>query len=119
MRFVFSMKEAVIRIMLEAGNKGISLRFLVLHVYNASNSLFHSVTKEEVREYVYNLVRNHSTLPTDPFERIGWGRYRINLRSQKVVQSYIDFNGEQNGCKTEEQRCRKSGVDDPSFFKRY
>ena len=110
------MKEAVIRIMLEAGNKGISLRFLVLHVYNASNSLFHSVTKEEVREYVYNLVRNHSTLPTDPFERIGWGRYRINLRSQKVVQSYIDFNGEQNGCKTVEQRCRKSGVDDPSFF---
>lgn len=85
------MKEAVIRIMLEAGNKGISLRFLVLHVYNASNSLFHSVTKEEVREYVYNLVRNHSTLPTDPFERIGWGRYRINLRSQKVVQSYIDL----------------------------
>ena len=116
LRFVFSMKETVIRIMLEAGNKGISLRYLVLHVYNAYNSLFHPVSKEEVREYVYHLVRNHSTLPTDPFERIGWGRYRINLRSQKVIQAYIDFSGEQNECKSGEESSKQTGVDSPTLF---
>jgi len=110
------MKEAVIRIMLEAGNKGISLRYLVLHVYNAYNSLFHSVSKEEVREFVYHLVRNHSTLPTDPFERIGWGRYRINLRSQRVIQAYIDFSGEQNECKSGEEGSMQTNVDSPTLF---
>ena len=115
-RFVFSMKEAVIRIMLEAGNKGISLRYLVLHVYNAYNSLFHPVSKEEVRDYVYHLVRNHSTLPTDPFEKIGWGKYRLNRRSQKVVQAYIDFSGEQKECKVEEERCKPTDVDSPTLF---
>lgn len=116
LRFVFSMKETVIRIMLEAGNKGISLRYLVLHVYNAYNSLFHPVSKEEVREYVYHLVRNHSTLPTDPFERIGWGRYKINLRSQKVIQAYIDFSGEQNECKSGEESSKQTDVDSPTLF---
>lgn len=110
------MKETVIRIMLEAGNKGISLRYLVLHVYNAYNSLFHPVSKEEVREYVYHLVRNHSMLPTDPFERIGWGRYRINLRSQKVIQAYIDFSGEQNECKSGEESSKQTDVDGPTLF---
>lgn len=110
------MKEAVIRIMLEAGNKGISLRYLVLHVYNTCNSLFHPVSRKEVRDYVYHLVRNHSSLPTDPFERIGWGRYRINLRSQKVVQAYIDFSGEQNGDKVEEERQKQTDIDSPTLF---
>ena len=97
--FFLSMKETVIRIMLEAGNKGISLRYLVLHVYNA-----------------YNLVRNHSSLPTDPFERVGWGKYRFNLRSQKVVQTYIDFSDEQKGCKVGEESPKQTDVDSPTLF---
>lgn len=108
------MREAVIRIMLEAGSKGISLRYLVLHVYNAYNSLFHSVTKEEVRDYVYNLVRNHSTLPSDPFEKVGWGRYRLNQRSQRVIQAYIDFSGEEDERKVEDGK--KIDIDGPSLF---
>ncbi len=114
--FFLSMKETVIRIMLEAGNKGISLRYLVLHVYNAYNSLFHPVSKEEVRAYVYNLVRNHSSLPTDPFERVGWGKYRFNLRSQKVVQTHIDFSDEQKGCKVGEESPKQTDVDSPTLF---
>ena len=76
------MNEQILQILIEAGDKGIKINKLCLHVFNACNGLFSSVSREEVRQHVYNYVRLHSSKPGMLLERVKWGVYRINTNSR-------------------------------------
>lgn len=83
------MDEQIIRILIEAGDKGIRIDRLCLHVFNACNGLFDTVSKEEVRRHVYGYVRQRSRKPGTLLERVKRGVYRINTQS-KAYRSLLD-----------------------------
>ena len=47
-----SYDSEIIKVLVEAGEKGLSIKKIVQHVYNASNSLFCMITYDEVYTYV-------------------------------------------------------------------
>lgn len=74
----------ILYVLAEAGDKGLSLKKIAMHVYNRVNGLFNSVGYKEVYRYVANYIARNST-QTNPLivhasER---GVYRLN-------QSYAD-----------------------------
>ena len=82
----------ILRILTEAGETGISVQKLSLHVYNASNSLFESASLEEVRRYVQQYLLRNSKSQESIIESTGQrGYYRLNLRSQESQQLMLMF----------------------------
>lgn len=93
--FLLLALDEVLKILLEAGNEGLRLRKIVLHVYNTTNSLFHPVDFEEVRKTVEHFVHANSRRPDSLLVRNRWGVYRINNRSKEARQLRIRFEQEQ------------------------
>lgn len=85
------MNDDILRILAEAGSKGLRLQKLVLHVYNASNSLFHPVELEEVRRRVLSFVKKNSHRG-GLIQRTKWGVYRLNSHSAQAQEIMLTFN---------------------------
>ena len=82
----------ILRILTEAGETGISVQKLALHVYNASNSLFEAASLEEVHRYVQQYLLRNSKSQESIIESTGQrGYYRLNLRSQESQQLMLMF----------------------------
>ena len=85
------MNETILRILTEAGEQGMSLQKLILHVYNASNSFFHPVDLDEVRMRVVQFLRVNSRYPSSLVEHIQRGIYRLNPNSDRARQLLLSF----------------------------
>lgn len=106
------MHEDILRILTEAGEQGISLQHLVLHVHHASNSLFHPLSMEEVRQRVIQELRVHTKFPGSLIERTSRGVYRLNTNSEEARQLLLSFEEAQG-----EERQDKPVVDEgPTLF---
>ncbi len=81
--------EAILRILKEAGEGGLPIKKLSLHVLNACNSMFAPLDIDDVHDYVAHFLRQHPML----VERTGRrGYYRINTKSHETQQLLIDFS---------------------------
>lgn len=85
------MNETILRILTEAGEQGMSLQKLILHVYNASNSFFHPVDLDEVRMRVVQFLRVNSRYPNSLVEHTQRGIYRLNPNSDRARQLLLSF----------------------------
>ncbi len=85
------MNETILRILTEAGEQGMSLQKLILHVYNASNSFFHPVDLDEVRMRVVQFLRTNSRYPSSLVEHTQRGIYRLNPNSDRARQLLLSF----------------------------
>ena len=90
----------IVRFLKEAGNGGLSVQKLSRHVYNDSNSLFETVSYEEIHRYVQAFLLRNSRKTTSLFEKTGKrGVYRLNLRSAKLraLMQQLQVPDEDNG----------------------
>ena len=88
----------IFNILKEAGSRGLSVKKITMHVFNASNSLFQSSNFEEIHKYVYAyLKRNSQKKDAFVMKTDIRGRYRINEASPKTRQLMLDFK-EQTLC---------------------
>jgi len=82
----------ILQVLAEAGDKGLSLKKITMHVYNRVNGLFSTVDLEEVRRDVANYLVRSSRHENSLIERTGErGVYRINMSCKDSNQLQFDF----------------------------
>ncbi len=85
-------EREIIRVLSEAGNRGLKTEFISRYVYNACNSTFVQEDYEEVQGYVRQFLRCVSTRKSNVFiKRIERGRYRLNRRTPETRQYLLQF----------------------------
>lgn len=83
--------KEILRILTEAGERGLSVAKISRHVYNSCNTFFSSVTYEDVHRYVSQFLLRNSKNPESLIEKSGRGIYHINLKSQATSQLLLQF----------------------------
>ena len=89
-------EKDIFRVLHEAGDNGLSVRKVVRHVFNARNSFFQSADKNEISQAVQRYLAYHSRNSGDTGEKVGYGRYRLNLKSKKTKAVLVKFFGEKS-----------------------
>ncbi len=82
----------IVRVLFEAGEKGIRIRMLARHVFNAVNSFFEPVEFEEVYRSVAVFVPAHAKGRQPLFLKCSHGVYRLNMKSEKVLRMLMEAN---------------------------
>jgi hypothetical protein len=84
--------QEILRVLLEAGDEGIAVKKLALHVQNACNSLFNVVSFDDVYNYVRQYLMRNSKNPNSVIERTdSRGIYRINQNVSEGQQLMLQF----------------------------
>lgn len=82
----------ILSVLTEAGDKGLSLKKIAMHVYNRANGLFCAADIEDVRRYVANYVARVSRQSGSVIERTDErGVYRINNSCSDANQLHFVF----------------------------
>ena len=92
-----SYDQQILKILTEAGERGISVQNISRHVYNLNCTFFHQPDYEEVRSYVQQYLLKNSKSQQSLIESTGQrGCYRLNTTgSQDAQQLMLLFHDEQ------------------------
>lgn len=90
------MRDEILQILAEAGPEGLRVRKIILHVYNSQNSLFHTVSVEEVKRRVLAFLQQNSRHSHDLLDHPAWGVYRLNPKSRRAQQIRLSFRDNDN-----------------------
>jgi len=84
----------ILTILSEAGENGISVQKLAIHVYNLSCTFFNQLDKREVYRYVQQYLLHNSRFPSSIIESCPRrGYYRLNTaHSTDARQLMLQFN---------------------------
>ena len=88
------MDKDILKVLTEAGDRGLSLQKIVLYAYNSQNSLFQKYEKEEVKGYVIRFLRQNTRYPGSLIQKISRGVYRLNPNSDQGRQLLLSFEEE-------------------------
>ena len=82
--------KQIIQILLEVGDKGISVQQLSKHVYNMNASLFFTPNYEDIRSYVQQYLLKNSKSDLSLIESTGQrGCYRLNTQHNADARQLI------------------------------
>ena len=88
------MDKDILKVLTEAGDRGLSLQKIVLYAYNSQNSLFQKYEKEDVKGYVIRFLRQNTRYPGSLIQKISRGVYRLNPNSDQGRQLLLSFEEE-------------------------
>lgn len=88
------MDKDILKVLTEAGDRGLSLQKIVLYAYNSQNSLFQKYEREEVKGYVIRFLRQNTRYPGSLIQKISRGVYRLNPNSDQGRQLLLSFEEE-------------------------
>ena len=96
--------QQILKILTEAGERGISVQTLAKHVYNMNCTFFFQPDYEEIRSYVQQYLLRNSKSAQSLIESTGRrGYYRLNTTgSADALQMLLQFREEQE--ETEEEK---------------
>lgn len=107
----------IIGILCEAGSDGLSVQKIVLHLYNANNTLFAPVQIGDIRRTVQAwLLRNSRSADSLVCRCAKRGHYRLNMRSAAVRQLMLNFSADAECPATETNATREDTPAMPSLF---
>ena len=85
-----SYDQQILKILTEAGERGISVQNISRHVYNLNCTFFHQPDYEEVRSYVQQYLLKNSKSQQSLIESTGQrGYYRLNTTGSKDAQQLM------------------------------
>ena len=85
-----SYDQQILKILTEAGERGISVQNISRHVYNLNCTFFHQPDYEEVRSYVQQYLLRNSKSQQSLIESTGQrGYYRLNTTGSKDAQQLM------------------------------
>jgi hypothetical protein len=89
--------QQILKILTEAGERGISVQTLAKHVYNMNCTFFYQPDYEEIRTYVQQYLLRNSKSAQSLIESTGRrGYYRLNTTgSADALQMLLQFREEQ------------------------
>ncbi len=99
--------QQILKILTEAGERGISVQTLAKHVYNMNCTFFFQPDYEEIRSYVQQYLLRNSKSAQSLIESTGRrGYYRLNTTgSADALQMLLQFREEQE--EKEEEKPQK------------
>ncbi|MBQ7421689.1 MAG: hypothetical protein IJV27_06090 [Prevotella sp.] len=83
--------KEILQILMEVGEKGLSVSKISHHVYNSCNSFFRQVSYEDIHKYVAQYLLKNSKNPDSFIEKTDRGIYHLNLKSQETQQLMLKF----------------------------
>lgn len=87
---IVSYDQQILKILTEAGERGISVQNISRHVYNLNCTFFHQPDYEEVRSYVQQYLLKNSKSQQSLIESTGQrGCYRLNTTGSKDAQQLM------------------------------
>lgn len=88
--------KQILKVLLEAGERGISVQAISKHLYNMNRTFFVSPDFEEIRSYVQQYLLRNTKSSQSLIERTGQrGYYRLNTTgSADAQQMMLDFRDE-------------------------
>lgn len=89
--------QQILRILIEAGERGLSVQAISKHVYNRTRTFFVTPDLQEIHIYVQKFLLKNSKSQQSLIERTGQrGCYRLNTTgSQDARQLMLQFADEQ------------------------
>ena len=82
--------QQILKILTEAGERGISVQNISRHVYNLNTTFFYQPDYEEVRSYVQQYLLKNSKSQQSLIESTGQrGYYRLNTTGSKDAQQLM------------------------------
>ena len=85
-----SYDQQILKILTEAGERGINVQNISRHVYNLNCTFFHQPDYEEVRSYVQQFLLRNSKSQQSLIESTGQrGYYRLNTTGSKDAQQLM------------------------------
>ncbi len=88
-------EKEILCILVEAGDRGLSLNKIVMHVFNSRNGFFDVVSFEDVHRYVSNYLKRNCKSVGSAIEKTGKrGIYRLNPSSVASCQLQFNFKNE-------------------------
>lgn len=92
-----TLDQHILQVLIEAGERGLSVRAISKHVYNRTRTFFVSPDFQEIHIYVQKYLLRNSKSPQSLIESTGQrGCYRLNTTgSQDARQLMLQFTDEQ------------------------
>jgi hypothetical protein len=87
-----SYEKDIFNVLQEAGDTGLTVRKIVRHIYNAHNSFFETASESDISRAVQRYLTYHSKRPGDTIVKVGYGRYRLNMRSSATKELMLKFD---------------------------
>lgn len=85
--------EIIFRLLIEAGEKGLSVNKITRHVFNATNSLFNEIDYENLHSRVQTYLYKNSRTSSSLFMKAGRrGVYCLNKKSKETQYKLQLFN---------------------------
>ncbi len=85
-------EREILKVLYEAGDSGLSVHKIAIHVHNAQNTLFAPIEFEEVRRDVQMWLLRNSRLSYSPVVRLNKrGLYGFNMQSANAQQMILQF----------------------------
>ncbi|WP_028898193.1 hypothetical protein [Prevotella sp. HUN102] len=100
--------KEIIRILLEAGEDGLSVQKISRHVFNACNSLFSPIEQKDVHAYVQQYLIRVTKNKNSIIEKTQKGIYRLNLDNQETQQLCLQFTDEKEADNVQEKEVDNS-----------
>lgn len=87
-----NLDQTIVHVLAEAGQAGLSVQKVALHVHHHCNTLFNTVELKDVHAYVKQFLARQSRNPGSVIERTDRrGVYRINTQTADTRQQMLDF----------------------------
>lgn len=91
--FYMNCEKEILKVLYESGGQGLSVKKICVHVYNAQNSLFDTLSYDDIRKSVVSFLQRNSGKTTSLLLRTSVrGHYRINLNSNTARQLVLQFD---------------------------
>ena len=86
--------QQILSILTEAGERGISVKALAMHVYNMNSTFFSHPDFQDIHRQVQQYLLRKSKSPKSPVEHTEHrGCYRLNVQRQAAMrQQLLDFS---------------------------
>ena len=84
--------KEILKVLVEAGDAGLSVQKISRHVYNACNTLFNTISYSDVHDYVLQYLQRNTKNPNSIITRSDVrGIYRINTSVDDGRQLMLQF----------------------------
>lgn len=95
-------EQYITKILYEAGNDGLSVKKLAMHVYNLRNGLFENISYNDVYKDTAKYIKRNSKSDAGMIERAEkWGHYRIKKKKRNYIQLLLNFENAAEFCAEE------------------
>lgn len=86
-------EKEILRVLYEAGDMGLTVQKIAVHVHNSCNTLFCTQTFADIHRDVQKWLLKNSANPNSPVCHCDRrGAYRLDINSAKFLQLPFDFD---------------------------